>query len=318
MKPFPRFPQTNRRRKSESGVAAVTAILIVAVAAAAASLMLAQQSAMLDQTLLVSSRAQADVYAQAGLEWARGVLLQDAKASTMDTLEEGWARPIAGMPIERAVVAGDIADEQGKFNLNNVIEREARSEADIKLLRQLLVLLEISPDLADAVVDWIDRNDDLTSGSGAENGYYLALPRPYRAANAPMIQVDELYRVRGFDAKTVARLRPFVTALPERTTVNVNTASDVVVAAAFGVPREKATAMLAERRLKPFADKAAFIERASREGLIPVNDFDVKSGWFFVRIQVAQDDVRVATESLVKREAAPRATAAIIWRRPRY
>jgi len=299
-------------------VAAVTAILIVAVAAAAASLMLAQQSAMLDQTILVSSRAQADVYAQAGLDWARGVLLQDAKTSSTDTLEEGWARPIAGVPIERAVVAGSIADEQGKFNLNNVIEREARSEPDIRQLRQLLALLELSPELADAVVDWIDRNDDLTSATGAENGYYLGLPRPHRAANAPMMQVDELYRVRGFDAKTVARLRPFVTALPERTAVNVNTASDVVVAAAFGVPREKAAELLADRRLKPFADKAAFIDRAQRAGLIAVNDFDVKSGWFFARIQVAQDDVLVATEALVKREPAPRGTTAIIWRRPRY
>ena len=310
--------QAPTRARRQSGVAAVTAILIVAVAAAAASLMLAQQSAMLDQTILVSSRAQADVYAQAGLEWARGVLLQDAKTSATDTLEEGWARPIAGMPIERAVVAGSIADEQGKFNLNNVIDREARSEPDIKQLRQLLVLLELSPELADAVVDWIDRNDDLTSATGAENGYYLALPRPYRAANAPMVQVDELYRVRGFDAKTVARLRPFVTALPERTAINVNTASDVVVAAAFGVPREKAAELLAERRLKPFADKAAFVERAQRAGLIPVNDFDVKSGWFIARIQVAQDDVLVATESLLKREAAPRGTTRIIWRRPRY
>jgi general secretion pathway protein K len=55
----------------QRGVAAVTALLIVAVAASAASLMLAQQSAMLSQTALVASRAQADLYARAGLDWAR-------------------------------------------------------------------------------------------------------------------------------------------------------------------------------------------------------------------------------------------------------
>jgi general secretion pathway protein K len=305
--------------RKQSGVAAVTAILIVAVAAAAASMMLAQQAAMLDQTMLVASRAQADVYAQAGLDWARGVLSQDAKASAADSLDEGWARPIAGMPVDRAIVAGDIADEQGKFNLNNLVTASnQRSEPDIKLLRQLLALLDLAPDLADAVVDWIDRDDDLTSAAGAESGYYLGLPRPYRAANAPMLQVDELYRVRGFDAKIVARLRPFVTAVPERTTINVNTASDVVVAASFGVPREKAISLLAGRNERPFGDKAAFVTRATAAGLIPVNEYDVKSGWFFVRIQVAQDDVQVATESLLKREAAPRGTTAIIWRRPRY
>ena len=70
--------------RRQRGVAAITAILIVAVAATAASLMLAQQSAMLDQTMLVASRAQADVYSQAGLDWARGVLAQDARTSGTD------------------------------------------------------------------------------------------------------------------------------------------------------------------------------------------------------------------------------------------
>ena len=306
------------RRIAQRGVAAITALLIVVVAAGAASLMLAQQSALLDQTLLVSSRAQADVYAQAGIDWARGVLVQDAKTSTIDSLDEGWARPIVAMPIERAIVAGDIADEQGKFNLNNVIDRERRSEPDVKLLRQLLALVELSPDLAEAVVDWIDRDDDLASPAGAESAYYLGLPRPYRAGNAPMAQVDELYRVRGFDGRAVAKLRPYVTALPKRTKINVNTAPDLVIAAAFGVPREKALALLGERAVKPFPDASSFLARVSQAGLIAVNDFDVKSAWFFVRVQVAQDDVRVATESLVEREPAPRGTTAIIWRRPRY
>ena len=305
-------------KRLQRGVAAITAILIVAVAASAASLMLAQQAALLDQTMLVASRAQADVYAQAGMEWARGVLLEDMKGSSVDTLDEGWARPIAGMPIERAVVAGDIADEQGKFNLNNVVRGTSRSETDIKLLRQLLIAVELSPDLADAVVDWVDGDDDLTSGAGAESAYYLGLPRPYRAANAQMVQVDELYRVRGFDAAAIAKLRPYVTALRgEPTAINMNTAPDVVIAAAFGVPREKVADLVAERRKSPFADKSAFVTAAQRYNLINVLDLvDVKSSWFSVRIQVAQDDVALGAEALVRRD--PKGGAVIIWRRTRY
>jgi general secretion pathway protein K len=304
-------------RRLQRGVAAITAILIVAVAASAATMMLSQQSALLDQTMLVASRAQADVYAQAGLEWARGVLLQDMRGgSSIDTLDEGWARPIAGMPIERAVVAGDIADEQGKFNLNNVMNGTRRSEEDIKLLRALLASLGLSPDLADAVVDWVDGDDDLTGGGGAENAYYLGLPRPYRAANAPMVQVDELYRVRGFDAAAVAKLRPYVTALPVRTAINANTAPDLVIAAAFGVPREKVAELLAGRLKAPFGDPGAFTAALQRANLIAVNTFDVKSAWFSVRIQVQQDDVVLGSEALVQRD--PAKGAAIIWRRTRY
>jgi hypothetical protein len=136
-------------KRRESGIAALTAILVVAVAASAAAMMLSQQSAMLDQTMLVASRAQAEQYASAGLDWARGVLVQDGRASQSDSLDEGWARPIVGLPVERAVVAGGIADEQGKFNLNNLVDRGRRSEADIQLLRHLLTSLALSPDRDD-------------------------------------------------------------------------------------------------------------------------------------------------------------------------
>ena len=102
--------------RRERGVAVITAILIVAVAASAAAMMLSQQSAMIDQALMVSSRAQADLYAQAGVDWARGVLAEDARrARDVDTLAEGWAQPIAALPVDRALVAGSIGDEQGRF-----------------------------------------------------------------------------------------------------------------------------------------------------------------------------------------------------------
>jgi len=89
-----------------------------------------------------------------------------------------------------------------------------------------------------------------------------------------------------------------------------------VIAAAFGVPREKVADLVAERRKNPFADKAAFIAAAQRSNLISAIDLvDVKSSWFSVRIQVAQDDVVLGSEALVRRD--PKG-AAIIWRRTRY
>lgn len=296
--------------RRERGVAAVTAILIVAVAASAATMMLSQQSAMLDQTMLVSGRAQADQYAQAGLDWARGVLAQDGRASQVDSLDEIWARPIAAMPIERAVVAGAIADEQGKFNLNNLMNGSQRNADNVSLLRQLLASLELDPALAEAVAEWIDPN--------GVDAYYLSLPIPYRAPRGPMAQVEELHRVRGFGEREVTRLAPYVTVLPPGTTINVNTASDRVIAASLGVAIEKVAPLLEERATKPFANEAAFRQSAGKLGVIPVHGYDVKSAWFSVRVHVSQDEVELATEALVKREVAPRQGSAIIWRRPRY
>lgn len=298
-------------KRRESGIAALTAILIVAVAASAAAMMLSQQSAMLDQTMLVSSRAQADQYATAGLDWARGVLSQDARSSSIDALDEGWAKPIVGLPVERAVVAGAIVDEQGKFNLNNMVDAGRRSEADIALFRQLLTGLALSPELAEPAVEWI-----LPNGSDA---YYLALPRPYRSAHGPLTQVDELHRVRGFDARAIERLRPYVTALPDRTPINANTVSERVLAAAFGVEAAKVAGIVTERDKKPFENKGAFTTRLGADMLIAVNDFDVSSGWFSVLVRVQQDDVLLGTEALVKREALSAGGATTVaWKRPRY
>lgn len=300
-------------RRAQRGIAALTAILIVAVAATAATMMLSQQSAMLDQTLLVSSRAQADQYATAGLDWARGVLTHDARSSTIDFPGEGWAQPIVGLPIERAVVAGSITDEQGKFNLNNLVTANV-SAADVKVFKQLLALLDLDPALADNAAEWIDPH--------ASDAYYLSLPRPYRAAKAQRYAtVEELLRVRGFDAKVVAKLRPYVTALPSagQTTVNGNTASDVVLAALLATERAKVAPIVAERSAKPFDTRQSLVERLQREGFpVPIDDLDVKSDWFSVRVGVRQDDVQLGAEALVKRAPAPDGTAHVVWRRPVY
>jgi general secretion pathway protein K len=299
--------------RRESGVAALTAILIVAVAASAAAMMLSQHSAMLDQTLLVSSRAQADQYATAGLDWARGVLTQDARSSTVDHLNEGWAQPIVGLPIERAVVAGVISDEQGKFNLNNLVAQN-KSQADVMAFKRLLGFLDLPPELADAAADYIDFN--------ASDSYYLGLPSPYRAAKAnKYATIDELYRVRGFDARAVEKLRPYVTALPDDAPkkVNGNTASDLVLAALCDTDREKLADIIAERRAKPFVTAQELKDRLRQAQLAVPNDLDVSSDWFMVRVTVQQDDVRLSTEALVHRQPLDKGGAATIsWRRPRY
>ena len=309
------------RRGAQRGVAVVTAILVVAVAASTAAYMLSTQSSTLNQTALVSSRAQADLYAQAGLDWARGVLAEDARASATDTLAEGWAQPLVGLPVERAVVSGAIADLQSRYNLNNVVKDGRRSDADVQILTRLLESLGLDASLAVAVLDWVDADVDLAGNGGAEDAYYLSLPRPHRAANRPMVQVEELYAVRGFDAKAVAKLRPFVTALPARTPVNANTVSPEVLAAILPqLSRDEVRALADSRRARPFKDRADLKARAAKAAPSAVdNDLDVKSDHFLVQVGVAQDDVQVATEALVAR-AAPGATpaTAIIWRRPLY
>lgn len=310
--------------KAQRGLAAITALLIVAVAASAAAFMLAQQSAMIDQATMVSARAQADAYAQAGFDWARGVLAEDAKrAGGHDSLDEPWAQPIAALPVERAIVSGAIGDEQGKFNLNALVRNGAAVPQEVAAFRRLLAALGLPESLADAVVDWIDTDDLVSGPGGAEDAYYLSLPRTYRAANREMVQVEELHRMRGFDAATVAKLRPYVTAIAvpanpaERPALNANTAPDAVLQALLDAPRDKLAAVLASRRQKPFTSTNDLNDRFRAAGLdAAALNLGVKSAHFLVRVAVSQDEVQLASEAFVRREAS--GATAIIWRRPRF
>jgi len=312
----------SRPRARQSGIAAITAVLVVAIAASAASVMLAQQSATLDQARLIASRAQADQYALAGLDWARGVLDADLRsAGNVDSLDEGWAQPIVGLPVERAMVAGAITDEQGKLNLNNLVNAAGqKSDADMLVFQRLLTSLGLAPDLAYAVLDWIDADADLSASAGAEDPYYLALARPYRAANSPMAQVEELYRVRGFDAATVAKLRPYVTALGRGTKVNVNTASIPVLAALLpNVNADKIAALVEKRKQSPVRSLPDVTALLGSEANPALAFMDVKSAFFAVVVQVAQDDVQLSLDALVARTppaGGPPGTW-IVWRRTR-
>ena len=63
--------------------------------------------------------------------------------------------------------------------------------------RQLLMGLPgMTEEIADAILDYIDSNEDARE-YGAESEYYSTLPTPYFAANGPLQSVEELLLVRG-------------------------------------------------------------------------------------------------------------------------
>jgi type II secretory pathway component PulK len=75
--------------------------------------------------------------------------------------------------------------------------------------------------------------------------------------------------------------------------------------------------MAKDRLVRPFKtrDQVAAWAKEAAAGSVTDN-LDVKSGFFSVRIQVAQDDVQLATDALVQRTQA--AVTTVLWRRPRY
>src|SRR5690606_18169218 len=57
-----------------------------------------------------------------------------------------------------------------------------------------------SEQLADAVIDWRDKDDE-AGPEGAESEYYATLNPPYKAKNRPLDTVEELLMVKGFNGR---------------------------------------------------------------------------------------------------------------------
>ena len=249
-------------RHRQHGTAIITALLVVLLAASIAAFLLVQQSHALTRTARATERAQAMLFAQPMLQWTRSALFEFQKNNNGVDLTQRWAQPIGAQPIEGALATGFFRDETGRFNVNNLVGVDGKkSEADIDVFKQLLDILGLNRELAYALADWIDEDDETSFPGGAEDLAYLAMAQPYRAANQRIVQIEELYSVKGFDATTVAKLKPFVTALRDRTKININTA-----------PQEVLSAVL------PKFDKAALNELINRRMTHPFNAIEGDRG----------------------------------------
>jgi general secretion pathway protein K len=301
-------------RTNQRGVAIVLAMGIVALAAMTATAIIVAQSTWTRQSQLTADHAQAQSLVRVGVDWARAVLSDDRVSSNVDHLQEPWALRLPPVPVENGEIAGYIEDQQGVFNLNNVVAGGRVDPLELARFRRLLRLLNLQDTLADALVDWIDPDDVPSSASGAEDGYYLALKSPYLAANRPLTDVSELALVRGFDDKVLALLRPFVTALPRSTQVNVNTAPAEVLAATFdGMNIDAARALVVQRDRAYFISMADFTNRLSSRFKVPVSGLALSSEYFIVTIQVTFGDTQSSGTALLTREGA--GWPGVVWQK---
>jgi len=301
-------------RMRECGVAIVLAMGVVALAALAATAMMVSQSTWSRQVELTSDHVQAQVLIQAGLDWARAVLSDDRRASNIDHLGEPWALQLPPIPVDNGSLAGRIEDQQGKFNLNNLANAGKVNPVQLAHFRRLLAILALPPALADALADWIDTDGEPQPQDGAEDAYYLSQQPPYLAADQPLTDVAELVLVRGFDDKVRARLRPFVTALPRFTAVNVNTASPEVIAAIVdGLRLDDARTIVAQREHAYFRDPSDFLSRLPVGLVVQSGDVSVSSDYFIATMRVTIGGAQAPGSALLARGIS--GWPAVVWRK---
>ncbi|MCL4694686.1 MAG: type II secretion system minor pseudopilin GspK [Candidatus Hydrogenedentes bacterium] len=255
-----------------------------------------------------------------------------------DSLDEPWAYGVPFQPFNDAVMECSISDEYGKLNLNALFNtRSETGDADLALeqtLRYLFTERGADEDVTDAILDWLDPDDD-PRPLGAEYDYYQSLETPYTCKNGPMTSVEELLLVRGmtpelyFGDPALEQL-----PLPELLTtnghtsgrINLNTAQYELLLAlgeAIGMPG-LADIAIQERELSPFVS----IEDIESRGVVPteaeneegeteqVRPFVVNSNVFRIRGNGLSGDGRVRIEVLLWRDAqlGPEGFRILQWR----
>jgi general secretion pathway protein K len=300
-------------RQQQRGLALITAVLVVAIVATVAMTLALGETVWLRQAQNMADRAQAESLRQGALGYAAILLARDGNLpNKTDHLGELWAQPLPPLPVEDGMIAFKVEDLQGLFNLNNLVRNGAPSTPDIAMFQNLLTSQKLDPGLSEALIDWLDQNPDVRAG-GAEDIDYLSLPQPYRAANQALSSVDELRLVKGFGAAVVEKLRPYVTALPVPTPVNVNTAPEVVLAALFQNPPSPAVlqSLLENRVSQPFTDTAQFSSRLPGNPLLQASLIDVKTSYFLVTIDIVYGRLQRRTVALIERPLGKPAT--VLW-----
>lgn len=300
--------------RMQRGAAIVLAMGVVAMAAIAATAIMATQATWGRESELARDHVQARFVAQAAVDWARAVLSDDRRTSSVDHAGEPWALRLPPMSIENGSLTGHIEDQQGLFNLNNLVRNGRADPVQLARYQRLLAVLGLPDVLANSLADWIDSDSQAHPRGGAEDDYYLSLPTPYLAANRTLSDTAELALVRGYDADVLARLRPFVTALPRETAVNVNTAPAEVLAAIIGgLDVGQARALVAQRERAYFRDIADFTNRIPNELRAGIDGITVSSGFFAVTVRVTIGETESLGTALLARDRA--GWPDIVWRK---
>lgn len=285
------------------GVALLAVMLVVALATVTTAALATRQVLEIRRAANLLEAEQAYQYALGAEDWAVGTLASDALGEAVDGAADRWAKPLGPMAVDGGQVAARIEDLQGRFNLNSLVREGEPNELDVQRFDRLLAFLGIAPGVRDAVLDWLDPDTSPRLPDGAEDDRYLKLEPPRRAANGPIAHPSELRLILGLEPGDYERLEPYITALPEPTEINLNTAPlPVLVSLAQDLREEDVKAFMSDRQTEGFKNVEEALRHQAFAGVpVAVVGLAVESRYFRVHAQATYGRGRAELLSLVSR-----------------
>ncbi|MFP3247271.1 MAG: type II secretion system minor pseudopilin GspK [Paraburkholderia sp.] len=322
--------QTNRiqttLRDRERGIAIVTVLLVVALAAALAASVVWRQLVAVRDVENLRLNVETMWVERAAVEWARATIRAQSATSNVTYDGQPWSAPVKDVQLvdvlprdtiavngdlANAWISGDVEDAQSRFNLLNLVSRPAPSQPwqingdGLQAYRRLLGEFSLDPGLAQLTASYILRS----LGDGTGGGDW-----PMQ-----LVSAQDLARIPGYDAQVAQTLAPFITILPNLTTVNANTAAESTLVAAIPTLSGTQAHMLTERRSTGYfissADIAEVLFGATTNAQLPTGAIvDVNSGYFIVHCRINSGKLNTRIDTLIARYGIGEFSwTAVIW-----
>ena len=299
-------------QSSQQGMAIISALLIAAVVAVIAAGMLTRQSVSTRALEADQQRVQGRWVLHGGLEISRQLLWDARQRDPLTRLDQPWAQRLNAQGFE-----GRLEDEQGKFNLRNLVANERVDEAQVQAFQRLCALIGISAGLSQRISQRVIGsypyllNPQIVENTTSKNAFdsgRVTSPNASRKPQHPKLpmlrSVDDLRSVEGVNDAVIGKLALYLTVIPATTWLNGNTATAPVLAAYVpGLSLERAQALINERDAgRWFINRGDFVNRLRMPNLeLTSVKVGITSDWFRLRGEARRDQRRVSLDALLHR-----------------
>lgn len=243
--------------------------------------------------------------ARSAVAAGEAILKEDLRISNKyDGLDELWAYPVPEYPLGDGTLAGGITDEQGKININSLLETGGKVSKESPRKKQLQLLfehLQLKPELVDPIVDWIDSNSE-PEQHGAEADFYQQMTPSYSIKDGPLDTLQELHMIKGISDEVYNKISPYLTVYGDGK-INVNTADILVIRSLAEGIEETIARRIVDGR--PYQDRNKYKENVADESvktkLLGVNWIETRSNVFSILAEGRVQNTRKIVRAVVDR-----------------
>ncbi|MBB3260708.1 general secretion pathway protein K [Paraburkholderia bannensis] len=245
-------------------------------------------------------------------------------------------------------LSGTVEDAQSRFNLRSLVSNPSPGVLEVNVtqlqtFQRLLQVVGVDGQLAGKTALYVRAglshsatrfenagtssmsSTSTTTGASAQEDGANSTDNPgleeiddsnSKAASLLMTDTDALLDIPGYTPAALARLRPFITVLPNATPVNMNTASaEVLTAMIPQMTLAKAQAFVARRQtvfFRNMSDVSLALQAADVDGVtLDSSLYDVNTSYFLIHGGVQHDRAEVDRTTLVWRDPLTHATRVV-------